>query len=359
MELNLPAVARKVPLPVRRALAWSGYPVFYLACLGLFAYLTFPYDRVKERVIAELESQSSGPSAQRVEVDSLGPYWLGGIAARGFRIITPRPATEASDRPPSKLSFDKVHARVRLLPLLIGRVSVSFGAQAYGGHIDGVTYASSDGRRVEATLDGLDIGQFEPLGELLGGAPVTGTLGGIVDWVLPESKLSKATGTLALAIADLSIGDGKVKLAGKLALPRLSVGLLELSAEAKSGVLKIQRLAAQGQDLDLIGEGRLVLRDAPLDSMSDLYLRFRFSDGYRNRSEMTKSLFGSPGSSLPALFELGDPRVKASKRPDGFYGWRMAGELKAPRFDASASGGSFGTGAPGTPAPGGARAPGN
>jgi type II secretion system protein N len=343
--MKLPALPFKVPPRVRRILAWSGYPIFYLFCLAVFAYLTFPYEQLKERLIAELESGQKGP-APRVEMDSLGPYWLGGISAKGLRIIMPSTpaAGETAPRPPSKLTFDKVHARLSLLSLLIGRISVSFGATAFGGRIDGDTQTGSDGRKVEATLEGVDIGQFEPLTDLLGGAPVSGTLSGKIDWLVPEGKLSKATGTVALSVADLSIGDGKAKLAGKLALPRLNVGQLELAGEAKGGVLKLEKLGAQGQDLDLQGDGRIVLRDSITDSMADVYLRFRFADGYRNRNDVTKSLFGAPGSTMPGLFELADPRVKASKRPDGYFGWHMAGELRDPRFDAAASGGSFGTG---------------
>jgi type II secretion system protein N len=355
--MKLPALPFKIPPRARQILAWSGYPIFYLFCLAFFAYLTFPYERLKERVIAEMEAGSSKGPGPRVEMDSLGPYWLGGIAASGLRLIMPRtPAPgEPADRPPSKLTFDHVHARVALLPLLIGRVTIAFGAKAFGGHIDGDTHVAAEGRSLEATMDGVDVGQFEPLADLLGGAPLTGTASGKLDWLLPEMKVSKATGTVSVAIADLSIGDGKAKLAGKLALPKLNVGQLELSGEAKSGVLKLEKLGAQGQDLDLIGDGRVVLRDSLMDSIADIYLRFRFSDGYRNRNDVTKSLFGSPGSNLPALFELADPRIKASKRPDGFYGWHMVGDLKDPRFDPSASGGSFGTGAAPPPPGFGAR----
>jgi type II secretion system protein N len=348
--MKLPALNIKIPPRARRILAWSGYPIFYLFCLAVFAYLTFPYEQLKERLIAELESSQKGP-APRVEVDSLGPYWLGGISASGLRIIMPRPPTPAdpTERPPSKLTIDKVHARLSLLSLLIGRVSISFGAKAFGGTIDGDTHASSEGRMLEATLEGVDIGRVEPLTDLLGGAPISGTLSGKIDWLLGEAKLSKASGPISLSVADLSIGDGKAKLAGKLALPKLNVGQLELGGEAKTGVLKFEKLGAQGQDLDLLGDGRIVLRDSFMDSMADLYLRFRFSDGYRNRNDMTKSLFGAPGSTMPALFELADARIKASKRPDGYYGWHMVGELKDPRFDASASGGTFGTGSPAAP----------
>ena len=82
----------------------------------------------------------------------------------------------------------------------------------------------------------------------------------------------------------------------------------------------------------------MTLRDPVTDSLADLNLRFKFSDGYKSRNEVTKSLFGRPGSSMPALFELADPRIKNSKRSDGFYGWHMAGQLKDPRFERCADG---------------------
>ena len=96
-------------------------------------------------------------------------------------------------------------------------------------------------------------------------------------------------------------------------------------------------------ELDLAGEGKISFRDVFSDSLADLYLRFRFSDSYKTKNEITKSLFGAPGSNMPALFELADPRIKNAKRADGFYGWHMVGQLKDPRFEASASGGGGGS----------------
>ena len=57
---------------------------------------------------------------------------------------------------------------------------------------------------------------------------------------------------------------------------------------------------------------------------------------------------------MPALFELADPRIKSSKRADGFYGWHMVGPLKEPRFDPAPTspGGAVAPSAkPRTPAP--------
>ncbi|HEY3593918.1 MAG TPA: hypothetical protein VGL13_08590, partial [Polyangiaceae bacterium] len=94
--MKLPTLGVKLPpLPprVRRILAWSGYPIFYLFCLAFFAYLTFPYDRLKDRIIAEIEAGGARGAGPRVEMDSLGPYWLGGVAANGLRIIFPHTPT--------------------------------------------------------------------------------------------------------------------------------------------------------------------------------------------------------------------------------------------------------------------------
>ena len=345
----LPTLNITLPPRVKRVLLASSYPVFYLFCLFIFAYLTFPYERLKERILVEFDAPKPGkPSSQQhLEIDSIGPYWLSGLSAKGVRIISPRAPGPEGELPPTKLLIDEIHVRLSVFQLLIGRFTLWFGGKAYGGTIDGWTRANSDGRVFEAAVENVDIGQIDAVTEFTGGLPLTGILKGTVAWALPEQKLAKATGTIALSIADLTAGDGKTKIAGKLALPKLNVGALELEAEAKEGTLKVDKLGAQGQDLDLVGEGKIALRDPFPESIADLYLRFRFADAYKGKNEMTKSLFGAPGSSAPALFELADPRIRTSKRPDGFYGWHMTGLMKDPRFDASPTGGSGASPAPG------------
>jgi type II secretion system protein N len=347
----LPALNITLPPRLKRVLVASAYPAFYMFCLFIFAYLTFPYERLKERILVEFDAPKPGKpsSAQHLEIDSIGPYWLSGLSAKGVRIISPRAPGPEGELPPSKLAIDEAHVRVSLFQLLIGRLTIWFGGKAYGGTIDGWTRTNSEGRVLELALENVDIGQIDAVGDLVSGLPLSGTLKGKLAWALPEQKLAKATGTVALSIADLTAGDGKTKIAGKLALPKLNVGAFELEAEAKEGALKIDKLGAQGQDIDLVGEGKITLRDPFPDSIADLYLRFRFADGYKGKNEMTKSLFGAPGSSAPALFELADPRIRTSKRPDGFYGWHMTGFMKDPRFEPSPTGGSAGGPSPGRP----------
>ncbi len=181
------------------------------------------------------------------------------------------------------------------------------------------------------TLDSIDVGKLQPLVDLLG-VPLTGKLGGTVHLTMPEGKASKGNGSVSLEIQDVSVGDGKAKIKGALALPKVDVGTLTFDAEAKDGVLKISKLVAGGKDLEVQGDGRITMRELATDSLLDLQIRFRINDAYRAKSDLAKSLFGMPGSTAPALFEMADPKVKMSKRPDGFYAWGFRGPLSRPEI---------------------------
>ncbi len=142
----------------------------------------------------------------------------------------------------------------------------------------------------------------------------------------PDGRASKAAGALSFESRDTAVGDGIAKLKGALALPKLEVGTITLAADVKDGVVKLTKFVSGGKSLDLQGDGRITLRDQVADAICDMQVRFRISDAYRTKNDVTQSLFGAPGSSAPPLFEL-DPRVKQSKRADGFYGWSMRGPL--------------------------------
>jgi type II secretion system protein N len=156
---------------------------------------------------------------------------------------------------------------------------------------------------------------------------------------MPEEKLAKADGKISLKVTDLSAGDGKAKIRDTIALPRLEAGELALEAEAKTGNLKITNFSANGPDLKLESDGTLRLRDPYDTSLLSLNISFKFQDRYTNKSDLTKSLFGS--GSMPGLFDL-DPKMKHAKRADGSYGWRASGALARLNFTPSpvATGGS-------------------
>jgi type II secretion system protein N len=316
-----------------------GYPLFYVFCLAVFLSLTFPYEKLKERLVAQFNAnQRTTGGQQELQVEDMSGYWLSGVRARGVRLLT---LSTEPGKPPSKIQIDEATARYSILPAIFGSSDLSFHVYAFGGEAYGSFDTHSKDREVEVTLDAVDLGEVEPLVQMLG-VPLKGKLGGTVRIEMPDGKASKGSGAVSLEAKDVAVGDGKAKIKGALALPRVDVGALTLSADAKDGVLKIGKFVAGGKDVDVQGEGRIMMRELATESLCDVQIRFKINDAYRNKNDITKSLFGAPGSSMPALFDL-DPKVKQSKRADGFYAWALRGTLGRPDFLPAPGGGAMPT----------------
>lgn len=328
------------------------YPAVYVFFLGLFGYLTFPIDRLKDRIIAEFDRTAK--PGQRLEIDKLGTHWFSGVTVTGMRLTLPGEsgptAPFAAPGPPGKDSVivvEEGHARVRILPLILGRVRVDFWASVLGGEVEGTIPVGSGSGDVEVELSKIEVGKVELLSQVVG-LPIRGTISGKLQISPVDGKFTKASGALDLSVADIVVGDGKAKIAGMLELPAAKLGTLTLNAEAKDGVLKITKLTAPGADLELIGDGRIAIREPAMDSGADLYLKFKFTDAYRGKNDTTKSLLGEPGASLPGLLEMQEPKMKRAKRPDDFYGFHVYGPLKKLKFDPSAAEVNFSNPVPGT-----------
>jgi type II secretion system protein N len=325
----------------KQILKYIGFAVFYLFALTFFAFVTFPFDRLRSRIQSEFNASQTGPSPLSLRLGHLSSYWVSGVRADEVDLISP-PSPIPSEDPskpakPKVMRIDTVHARVSLLRLLFGTVHVNFGAEAFGGEISGFTSDADGGRKLEVDIEELGLANAPLLADMLG-LPIGGTLAGHVEFLLPEGKLSRAEGKVDLKFAGLSAGDGKTKVLNAIALPKVEVGDLTLKATATAGTLKVDQLSAAGKDLDLQGDGSLRLRDTFDASVLSLNARFKFNDRFTNKDDMTRSLFGAPGSSVPALFDM-VPQNKHAKRPDGFYGWRVNGTFSHPTFVPSASAG--------------------
>jgi type II secretion system protein N len=313
---------------LRRILISVGYGSAYSFLLLLFFYLTFPYDRLKDRIVRDFNARQTGPDPMRLEIDEIDSYWLSGVEAEGVRLVS---KAEAPRDAKDKKAKDKVtgiehaHARLSILSLLIGRRSVSFGADAFGGAVEGTIVDSDAERNVEIEIEALDLGQTPLLAGLLG-LPVSGALSGTIELVAPEARLSKANGKIALKVTGVSVGDGKAKIRDLIALPKLDAGELTIAADAKAGQVKVTEISARGPDLELSADGGIRLRDQADQSYLNLTTEFKFTDRYTNKDDLTRALFGKSGA-----FDL-DPKNRRAKRSDGFYSWRITGSLSKPLF---------------------------
>jgi len=310
---------------VRKILTAVAYGAFYWLMVIVFFFWTFPYERLKTRLVHDFNARQTEPDAMRLEVDSISSYWVSGVEADGMRLISPPPPGSDAKVKPKVTSIEQAHARLSLLSLLAGKRVVTFGAKAFGGSLDG-SMADSDAERVlEVEVQGLDLGQTPLLAGLLG-LPVSGQLSGTANLITPEARLSKAEGKMSFKLTGLSVGDGKAKIRDIIALPKLDAGELGLEAEVKSGNMTLTQLSAHGPDLELNAQGTMRLRDQPGQSLMSLQAEFKFTDHYTNKDDMTRALFGPAGA-----FDL-DAKNRRAKRADGFYGWRVSGSLSNPSF---------------------------
>jgi type II secretion system protein N len=377
------------------------YPLFYLFCLVAGVYMSFPWDRVKDRLQAEFArtQASKGAEAWRLEIMSLDGYWLSGVELSGTKIVIPPgedddagggattggkkstpaaaggakgplakvagksgaaagaddpaafdAASAADDKAADKEKDEKVkkpresvilvehaHARVKLLPLLIGRVRIEFGADVFGGNVHGTIPLGGGDLSIE--LENIDLQQIAPLSNLAS-VPMKGIASGKLE-LTSQGKWSKAAGSFTLTVTDMVMGDGKAKFRNLMALPPAALGTFEIEGKADAGVLKIEKFGATGRDLEILGEGTIKLREPWDASVADLWVRFGFSDDYKNFDDKTKALFVDDPP-FPALISQ-DRKLKRAKRPDGMWGFHVHGKLGRLRYDPTAKDGPKGS----------------
>jgi type II secretion system protein N len=318
---------------VQRNLRRVGYPLFYVFALFLFVRCTFPYDRIGQRAAAAYNLAEAKKTGRRLEIEAMRGYWLFGIRALGVEFIgaPPKPDDEGTIHPARVVRLDRVYASVAPLRYLMGRTRVSFGANAEDGSVVGKFQDDADERQIGMELTQMGVENIPLLGDTVG-LPMMGQASGKLDLVFPEKRLSLAEGSIELGVDNLEIGDGKTKIRGFIALPKLQAGRLDLVAEVQEGRVKIEKLVAKGPDFEAEVTGQVRLRDQFERSIVELAMRFKFADRYKLKNEVTKGLFGDPKKKIKGALEF-DPKVSRAKESDGTYSWRIHGTFANLTFE--------------------------
>ena len=317
---------------IRRWYHVLAYIAFYVFALLIFMSWTFPYDKLKERIVAQFNAQQrSSSSPQTLEIDELDSNFITGVKAKGVRLIQP---SRDPDKGPTVISIDEAKARISLLSLIVGNRSVSFRIEAFDGVIKGNYFESSKEREIEVDFDGVDLARVDAIASSAGFA-LDGKLNGEVKLNLPEGKASKGNGTVNLAIKEMAAGKGteftiKTPM-GPFTLPKMKIGDLTITGESKDGKLTLSKITSSGGDVDISGEGKVALREVANDANLDVTLKFKINDSYKGKNDKTKLLFGTPGSKEKPMVDM----MLKNKTTDGFYQLKIGGTLGNPRPDTS------------------------
>lgn len=309
----------------RKILRWVLMSHYFVCCLFSSAYETFPYDRVRDFAIHQIERNLPG---SEVEIVSLEPAWISGVEATGVRIRLP--PSDGEERR-TELVIPRIYARAGIFAYLFGTTAVTFEVETDGGGtISGELTDTSSGSgadaheqtRVVAHIEGVDLRRIGLIRHAIG-LPVEGVVTGDIDVTLAD-QLDATVGNITLTIADVAVGDGRAELmvipgsAHGLAIERLAAGNINLRVDIEHGVGRIQQLHSDGEDAQLQGQGTVRLLRPFRMSALDVLLRINIAQGYRERSDRMRTIFNLVGLA---------PEAHAYQAPDGAFQMRLQGAL--------------------------------
>jgi len=301
-----------------------GYTAFFFAMFAIFAYLTFPYERVRDFIVQEVE-RPAGPDGRRkasgmeLEIEELSPSWITGVELT--KVVFRKPSDEEGATG-MEIKLDELELRPSIIGLLTGNLGASFEAAVGDGSIEGAYDSSEEETSLDLELDAVDLADLGALASLLKGLPVTGTATGTIDLTLADD-VKATTGEIDLSLTGLSIGDGEAKLkVGNMGdgftIERINAGDVKIRFEVEEGVARVKEFSASGDDLELAASGTIRLIKELRMSRLDLLIRLKFTDAYKERNERTRALF--------SLMEL-TPQVRPARTSDGALQFRLSGSV--------------------------------
>jgi type II secretion system protein N len=308
-----------------KLLVIAGYNTFFWVCFWMFAYWTFPYDRVAAYLTDKVAQSGLGYT---MEVGELSPYWITGVELEDVKlkrqgaeevVAPPEPGKPAED---NSFHIKEARARVGIFALLFGNTSLSFDAVLDQGEIEGTYDESGEEKHLDAELSAVDVGKLGLLDSVIS-LPIKGTVGGDFDLTLGKDP-TKSTGTAKLRIEGLTMGDGKAKLKvgsmGGLTIDPVEAGTVTIELDVKEGVGTVKKMSNDGKDIELEGSGEVRLSDPLSRSRVDVLLRLKITDTYRNKTPRAKTL-------MSLLDGVSVSQVRAAKTSDGSFQYRLAGTL--------------------------------
>jgi type II secretion system protein N len=281
-------------------LKYSLYLFYFILLFLFFLYLLFPYDKLKERMIFEIESRSS----LSVKINKLSPLLFNGIK------LTDAEVSLKND--PKKTPLFKGDARLRLSLLQLIRLglSVKGSIKAYNGEA-ALNIANN---RIAGEIRGIDISSYAALKALFG-IDAAGIINGRMDVSSSNNMLSangmgltKAGGEARFDISQFSLRN--VNILG-IKLPDTSFDAVQSEMRLEQGRVNIKKLSLEGRDLNLYVSGDIVIAGDMLSSPLNITVRIKPSVRFEEENKVFFSM-------------------SKGKGPDGFYNINIRGTLRSP-----------------------------
>lgn len=310
----------------RRVLRYVGFTVLAIVTFVFALQLTFPYNRVKDKIVEALSS--------KYEV-TIGDVERGIMPGRMyFKAVTLRSRPEKADDAVNTFYIERLEVDLGLLALIKGAASVDIDAKIGPGHLTGNIAISPTLTSID--LVGSDLpSAMLPMREGIG-LPMSGKIGFAFKLDLPNEKSKsgksapnwqKAEGAFAFdCLTGCTIGDGKTKLKPKLKNARsqafasdgiefgkVNVDSMVARVSIKGGRMELTKFDAKSQDGKLEIDFEATLAPVFSDSMVAGCLRFHGSESLQKREPKTAAAISTTGANLG---------------PDGLFHIRLDGKFR-------------------------------
>lgn len=281
-------------------LKYSLYLFYFILLFLFFLYLLFPYDKLKERMIFEIESRSS----LSVKIHNLSPMLFNGIKLSDIEL--------SFKNDPKKAPLFKGDARLRisLLQLIRMGLSVKGSIKAYNGEA-ALNIANN---RIAGEIKGIDISSYAALKALFG-IEATGLINGRMDVSSSNNMLSanglsltKAGGEARFDISQFSLRN--VNILG-IKLPDTSFDAVQSEMRLEQGRVNIKRCSLEGRELTIQITGDMVLAEEIYNSPLNIRVRIKPSMKFEEENKIFFSM-------------------ARGKESDGFYSINIRGVLRSP-----------------------------
>jgi type II secretion system protein N len=295
----------------RTIVRYVGFAVVAVVTFVITFQLSFPFGRVKERIIDAL--------SEKYEVtigDVEGGIMPGRVYLKAVSLRT-RPTT--ADEVATTFYIEQLELDIGLFALLSGTAAVDLDAKIGPGHIKGSVVLAKSATSIELTGEDLPSASL-PVREALG-LPMSGKLRFAFDLDLPNDKSKagkvspnwlKAEGHAELACpSGCTVGDGKTKLRPKLKNQRnqafaeggidfgkVNIESLLARVEIKNGKVSVTKFDAKSSDGELHVDFDMVLNQDMNQSTVTGCLRFRGSDALLKREAKTHAAISTTGAPL-------------------------------------------------------------
>src|SRR5579871_6140604 len=299
---------------MRRPAKWAGYPLFALFVFGGSLYVSIPRDRVQDL----LETDASAWIGAKVKADDFGLTLLTGPGVTaGTVTATTQPALPGEK--PARFQASDVVVHFNLIALMRGFADTSWSGNLAGGSVSGHYRAVPDEGVLAVDASSVALGQI-PMASSPGGVPLDGKLTLKADVTAPKNVIAQTNGSLSITLEDATVGDGKAQvsipgMSEGLTVPKISLGKLSGTVAIEKGKAMLRDVRGHSKDLDVELEGYLELRDPLPLSIAHLYLKVKPSDALLARE--------------PKIEGMTIMMQATAKRPDGYYGFTIAGVLSS------------------------------